>query len=107
MPLIEHMRCQWAQWPESKQDPVSVATTADGALVVRTVCPRCRGLTVRRFADVVPGQGGYKGRRGGPDAAGPPAPRDRTIVCGCGMPHDGRPDGEMEYGCGAYWKVSA
>lgn len=107
MPPIQHMRCQWAESPESKQDPISVAMTADGALVVRTVCPRCRGITVQHFADVVPGPGGYKGRHTRRDAPPSYKPRDRTIVCGCGMPHDGRSDAEMEYGCGAYWKVLA
>jgi hypothetical protein len=89
--------------PESRQEPVSVIVTSDGTLVVRTVCPRCLGLTVQRFANAVPGSGGHKG--GGGDAGRPDAQRPRTIVCGCGMPHDGRPAEGMEHGCGAYWKV--
>jgi len=99
------MPCQWVMQPESRQEPVSVNVAIDGTLVIRTVCPRCLGLTVQRFAEVVPGPGGYKGRGGDGDAGRPHAPRPRTIVCGCGMPHDGRPDEGMEHGCGAYWKV--
>ena len=86
---------------------MSVSETVDGTLVVRTVCPRCLGLTVQRFADVVPGSGGYKGAGNRGAAGQPDEPRARTIICGCGMPHNGRPDQSMEHGCGTYWKVMA
>ncbi|MER7764038.1 hypothetical protein [Streptomyces sp. NPDC097619] len=68
--------------------------TADGAVLTGT-CPRCGcafafTYTRRVFRHPRP-------RSGRVDGATVP------VLCVCGSPHEGRPEGEE--GCGAYWNV--
>ena len=52
-------------------------------------CPRCAHRTTANFPRVIPGAGLKAGEE------------SVTMLCRCGYPHNGHPDGDNS--CGAYW----
>ncbi len=87
----------WAEQGFDLQTGFTVTPDDDG-LVVSGDCPRCKGSTSWPFR---------KGEMGAMDQTDADAARSETatVICACGHPHEKRPDGSGEDGCGAYWKV--
>jgi hypothetical protein len=96
----EHKKVDYA---EVQADAVTAGITfsvkwADDAkkATITGRCPECRGMTSMEFPAGVPGV-----RFRGPDISTLPSPV--TLLCECGHPHNDRPEGAPDRGCGRYW----
>lgn len=106
MPDIDHHRDRaYAETAFPAHGEFTVTETPAG-LEVTGNCPACGGLTVMMF-DYGPPDGvkGVFRRRDAGHSQRAAGPRTVTIYCECGHVHAERPEGALDRGCGAFWKV--
>jgi hypothetical protein len=87
-------KTEWASVPVGSVDASGFTRSQEGLVIVyRGLCPRCQDPTVFEVA---------RGYAGETTKAEPPA--EFIMLCQCGIPHQGHPEGD--YSCGAYWRYT-